>query len=1170
MKTIYIYLWALLLGSIPTTVYSQSEEEINENKAFLPNSTPPAPEAFAMTKYGDVPVDEFNGKVDLNVPIFEYKAGMLTIPISADYYGAGVKISDIPTQVGINWTLNAGGLISREIKGQPDEVLDKLSLTLNQIVALNQADCSTEAEQLRAIIDNKNLDKENDIFNFKFLGYSGSFFLNDNFDPVLTKNDQELRIEIYGAQPNKSQRLREGKTFLITTPDGIKFYFGGESASEDSAMRIITNGTVDIFSVGGITSFYLYKIEHPVNGTILLDYHTSSLRKVPTNTNYFKVRKTVDDFAVSHALNTWYNCPGLPISNVSYSSGYTLTEHWISNEKMIQKIYSPDTGDYILFTRDEYPTAMNFKRVLKRIEYFKGGVVFKKVDFEYSGLAPLNLHRFFLTKIDFNNHITGMDNKRESYVFEYNAPSDLPTLNSTSIDVLGYFNNKSNIDLYPRFPDESQNTAPDRTSNFIYASKGVLKKVIYPTKGYSTFEYESQPYIEPEYKEYSLDVYYNGTGALDGEGVFVNGAYQKLHDEIPGVNIDENNVQSPHLLDPIVYTQTVRVMLDVSNPIGEEEEEFPDPNQKPFKAKVIITEMNQQGTVLSVTEKITGQATSFMYKFNAGSQYKITMDLITPTTLSPEYHSRGVVTFTLKKGFHAPTGYGVRLKKTSNYDLNTQKTFVKTYYYNPYHRIGELLTDDSFHYSQPQTYGGYLVVCGRTSQTGTGNTVGGVSVPLMVNSSTLNSNMNFLDNTLLGSFREYNCVTVGYGDGIAQNFNETFKNGGIEKTFSLNAPIQGFRIAPYSANNYIEDFVLDFSEKLPYSNPNPMNGQLIKEKIFSYTNGVQKIKEITYGYSNDISYQKYNLTGRKLLKDISVTCDMPGGSNGRVLSNYWIDYYYTNSFAFKRTAQKETNYIDPVPATLVAHVPTEFEDPSLFPTQEVLEASYKKITTTQDYEYGTLRGLPTKVSTTMSDGTTQKSESVYVNQYGTLTGLTTDQTAAYALMLAQNNIASPIEVKQSDNSETLTKKRTTYKIVSGTKVVPQKIYTAKGTQPIEDRATFEEYDSKGNPTLMSLTGGVKIKYLYNANNQVIAKIENFTGTLDPNTNSIANAITFIGQYPNAQVSVFEYEPITNLLVRMYDPNGKKTTYEYDDLHRLKQIKDNENNVIKAFDQNFKH
>jgi YD repeat-containing protein len=54
------------------------------------------------------------------------------------------------------------------------------------------------------------------------------------------------------------------------------------------------------------------------------------------------------------------------------------------------------------------------------------------------------------------------------------------------------------------------------------------------------------------------------------------------------------------------------------------------------------------------------------------------------------------------------------------------------------------------------------------------------------------------------------------------------------------------------------------------------------------------------------------------------------------------------------------------------------------------------------------------------------------------------------------------------------------------------------------------------------------------------------------------------------VSVFEYDPGTNLLVKMYDPNGKITTYEYDVLHRLKLIKDNDNNVIKEFDQNFKN
>ena len=184
--------------------------------------------------------------------------------------------------------------------------------------------------------------------------------------------------------------------------------------------------------------------------------------------------------------------------------------------------------------------------------------------------------------------------------------------------------------------------------------------------------------------------------------------------------------------------------------------------------------------------------------------------------------------------------------------------------------------------------------------------------------------------------------------------------------------------------------------------------------------------------------------------------------------------------------------------------------------------------------------------------------------------MNTEQTNAYAALLAQNNVASPIETKQSDNLGVLNKKRTTYKVLSGNKVVPETIQIAKENFDLEERAVFEQYDSKGNPTLMSLTGGVKIKYLYNTQNQVIAKIENFTGTLDANTNSIGDITAFRNQFPNAMVSVFEYDPITNLLVRMYDPNGKKMTYEYDALHRLKLIKDNDNNVIKEFDQNFKN
>ncbi|MCL9806926.1 RHS repeat protein [Flavobacterium amniphilum] len=680
--------------------------------------------------------------------------------------------------------------------------------------------------------------------------------------------------------------------------------------------------------------------------------------------------------------------------------------------------------------------------------------------------------------------------------------------------------------------------------------------MIYPTKGYSEFEYESQPYLEPKYTSYDLDTYYNGTGALDGEGIFINGAYQKMHDELPGVYIDDQNQHFSQIIETVKYNQEVVINLSCNTSY----EALPYPSDfRAFKVKVkIIEKLN--GTVVSTVEKQTGQAIYFPYEFKEGHDYKIEMDLIPSITASPNYSARGMVSFKLHTDYHAPTGYGVRLKRTKNYDLVSVDPVIKRYFYKPYHKIDDL-NFNSFTFHNPVKHGGYIILCQVYTVIGY---PGLSTVDIMVKTETLNSDMNFLDNTLVRSMRDYNCVTVSYGG-------DNFEQGGIEKTFALADSLPGERIIPVNINEFAGSSELIFTENNPISNPNPLRGQVIKEKIFSNFNGTKKkVKEVTYDYSNLVTYKKYNLKGSKFLSDISVECTQAGGSNGRALSNYWISYYYTNSYGFKKTAQKEVNYIDPVPATLIAHEPTEFEDPNDFPTQEQLEASYKKITSTQTFEYGTLRGMPIKVTTTNSDGTTQNSESIYVNQYETLSGLTTDQKAAYALMLAQNNIAAPIEVKQSDNSETLTKKRTTYKKLSITKVVPEKIYTAKGTQLIEERAAFEQYDSKGNPTLMSLTGGVKIKYLYNANNQVIAKIENFTGTLDPNTNSIADALAFIGQYPNAQVSVFEYEPITNLLVRMYDPNGKKTTYEYDDLHRLKQIKDNDNNVIKAFDQNFKH
>ena len=43
-------------------------------------------------------------------------------------------------------------------------------------------------------------DTEVDVFNFSFDGYSGSFFLDENFNPIYQENENELKITILGNE----------------------------------------------------------------------------------------------------------------------------------------------------------------------------------------------------------------------------------------------------------------------------------------------------------------------------------------------------------------------------------------------------------------------------------------------------------------------------------------------------------------------------------------------------------------------------------------------------------------------------------------------------------------------------------------------------------------------------------------------------------------------------------------------------------------------------------------------------------------------------------------------------------------------------------------------------------------------------------------------------------
>src|ERR1041385_4464654 len=97
----------------------------NQNSINTPSLTsvlPPAPNAFELTRYSGLPINLSTGSVSAKIPLGDVKAGKVDVPVLLSYNsGNGVLMNQQASRTGIGWTLEAGGVITRAIHGNPDE-----------------------------------------------------------------------------------------------------------------------------------------------------------------------------------------------------------------------------------------------------------------------------------------------------------------------------------------------------------------------------------------------------------------------------------------------------------------------------------------------------------------------------------------------------------------------------------------------------------------------------------------------------------------------------------------------------------------------------------------------------------------------------------------------------------------------------------------------------------------------------------------------------------------------------------------------------------------------------------------------------------------------------------------------------------------------------------------
>lgn len=482
-------LLAIFLFGAATQVSGQTEYNFK-----VPDFIPPSPEAASLIKAGSTGVSLSTGAVSISLPLYTFSSEKFSLPLSLSYTTTGVRVNDVSSNAGMGWTLQFGGVVTRTVLGLPDE--DRGPLTKNNF----NTNLDERNQVLLDYLQNADLDKESDIFNFNVMGLSGNFYLDSTFTPVLLTKDNI-----------KIKRLASEAGFEITDDKGILYSFTSQETTLKKGLsgQKCKNfyGNSDLIPV--ITAWYLTKIKINSNDSIVFNYQQS------TTVFQEAVNQTLTKTIASDILG--YPCQGTstpqftqcPLNDEDLT---TCISELTNTVQTVNEIIFSD-GSKALFSyagRSDLPggyklqalkIVSTYSRLIKHFKFQQQQITSANNTGVPSGLSPAasNSYRNFLTSL--RELDTKDTTKYQEYVFDYNDPSALPPRLSLAQDHWGYYNGVNNLYLLPAlggqfynryFDGHDGNTVKtgNREASSIFMSKGVLKRLQYPTGGYDSIVYD--------------------------------------------------------------------------------------------------------------------------------------------------------------------------------------------------------------------------------------------------------------------------------------------------------------------------------------------------------------------------------------------------------------------------------------------------------------------------------------------------------------------------------------------------------------------------------------------------------------------------------------------------------------------------------------------------------
>jgi len=486
----------LLLACTATYEFSSAQ-----SSPGLITVTQPSPNASSLGKYGEIPVSLYTGIPNISIPIHTFKSRSLELPISLSYHAGGIRVEEISSWVGLGWSLSAGGVITRSVRGKPDDVASGYFTSRATISAFAQKPdylnyvasptdlfftfgngINTDVSQLEQYLGPTG-DSEPDIFYFNFGNYSGKFFMDSNGDFVSIPI-QAMKIEYETGTVPSSPGVTRWK---ITTPDGTQYIFGSSLDNTRNALERNDNGGVLQSNAG----WYLLEIISPNSDRIDLFY-------TPDIYNYKSKSSEVVNVLVGGAHN-------LP----PYEKN--IVTNYFQSVKLSR--ISGQSGDMVFNPSAEQRVDLPGSVSLGSIDLQNPqGAVLKRFKFSYTDFGsgagsgcPTGNNYCSRLKLD-KMEVLSPDGLTSGgkYQFGYN-PLPLPSWDPysegknsiNSQDLWGFFNGASNT-ILPHSavvfyaPTQSitvQGGLRHTDENSMQAC--VLNEIVYPTGGKTLFQYEA-------------------------------------------------------------------------------------------------------------------------------------------------------------------------------------------------------------------------------------------------------------------------------------------------------------------------------------------------------------------------------------------------------------------------------------------------------------------------------------------------------------------------------------------------------------------------------------------------------------------------------------------------------------------------------------------------------